>query len=180
MRGSRKRKSTSHGAESDAAIDTAPTPAKKAAEKIVEAQFYPPFAEWLVDQDECTQAMVVGGAAMGDKWGTPDVVGIVRPRLDDVFRPPIEIKVTTDGLITAFGQACSYKLFSHKSYIVIPRSADRDKLESLCFIFKIGLVAFDATSTENPGFKMVARAGKSDPETFYVNEKIKLLRELLK
>jgi hypothetical protein len=138
-----------------------------------------------VNQDECTQAIEVGGAAMGDRWGTPDVVGIVRPRLDDVFKPPIEIvsaeiKVSTDGLITAFGQACSYRLFSHKSYIVIPRTADRDKLESLCFIFNIGLVVFDAASTENPKFEMVARARKSDPDTFYVNEKIKLLRELLK
>src|SRR5665213_1900387 len=121
-----------------------------------------------------------GGAAMGDRWGTPDVVGIVAPRLDDVYRPPIEIvsaeiKVAKDGLVTAFGRACSYKLFSHKSYVVIPRTADRDKLESLCFIFKIGLVVFDATSTDNPRFEMVARATKSDPDTFYINEKIKLL-----
>jgi hypothetical protein len=93
-----------------------------------------------------------------------------------------EIKVAIDGLITAFGQACAYKLFSHKSYIAIPRTAslgDRDKLESLCFIFDIGLVVFDATPTEDPMFEMVARARKSDPDAFYVNEKIRLLKELL-
>jgi hypothetical protein len=174
--------------ESQAASDAAQAPSEKVAEKIAEGRFYEPFANWLEEQQECTRATVVGGAKMRDKWGTPDVVGIVKPRLDDIIRPPIEIvsaeiKVSTDGLITAFGQACAYKLFSHKSYIAIPRTSspeDSDKLEALCFIFNIGLVLFDATSTEDPKFEMVARARKSDPDIFYVNQKIKLLKELLK
>ena len=45
--------------------------------KFNEEDFYAPFAEWLVnDLDEATDAAELGGAAMGKKWGTPDVVGI--------------------------------------------------------------------------------------------------------
>jgi hypothetical protein len=53
------------------------------------------------------------------------------------------------------------------------------KLESLCFIFNIGLVFFDATQKDDPKFEMVARARKSDPNIFYVDEKIRLLKKLL-
>lgn len=37
----------------------------------------------------------------------------------------VEIKTDTNQLITAFGQACAYKLFSHKVYLVIP-NAEQD------------------------------------------------------
>jgi hypothetical protein len=117
--------------ESAVTSDVAPNPPEKVTERIAEQEFYPAFAEWLVGEEECTKAIVVGGAAMRDRWGTPDVVGIVKPRLGDVYQHPIEIvsaeiKVASDGLITAFGQACAYKLFSHKSYIAIPKTASVD------------------------------------------------------
>jgi hypothetical protein len=69
--------------------DAAPNPAEKVAERIAEQRFYQPFAAWLVEQEECTSAIVVGGAKMRDRWGIPDVVGIVKPRLGDVYQPPI-------------------------------------------------------------------------------------------
>ncbi|MCS6957665.1 MAG: hypothetical protein RMK75_04300 [Aquificaceae bacterium] len=67
---------------------------------------------------ECTRTLVLGNNQFRDKWGTPDVIGIYR--LSTIARlqplPEIisaEIKTDTSQLITAFGQACAYKLFSH-------------------------------------------------------------------
>ena len=159
------------------------------AEQMHENAFYRPFADWLVeDVEECTKAIPTCGPIFRDKWGTPDVIGVYKPFPGDMIPFPIEvvsaeIKVATQNLITAFGQACSYKLFSHKSYIAIPETAsdeDKDRLEALCLIFGIGLVLFDPTSPQNPGFTIRTRASKHEPDSFYVNEKMKLIaRELL-
>ncbi|CAD7768366.1 hypothetical protein FHEFKHOI_00227 [Candidatus Methanoperedenaceae archaeon GB50] len=98
-------------------------------EKIKEEDFYEPFADWLVNElEECTKAIALGGSRFRDKWGTPDVIGKREPRRSDIVKAPTEIvsaeiKADTRDLITAFGQACSYKLFSHKSYIVIPKNS---------------------------------------------------------
>jgi hypothetical protein len=56
-----------------------------------------------------------GGNKFRDKWGTPDVIGKREPRRSDIVKAPTEIvsaeiKADTKDLITAFGQACSYKL----------------------------------------------------------------------
>jgi hypothetical protein len=137
--------------------------------------------------EACTKAIPVGGAMMKDKFGTPDVIGVYRPSYDDIIQFPMEIvsaeiKVSGDSLITAFGQACSYKLFSHKSYIVVPKTApqsDIDRLDSLCLIFGIGLVVFNPSSPEDPDFEIRTRTTKHDPDMFYVNEKIKRIGDQL-
>ena len=101
----------------------------KPASKIDEEHFYKQFAEWIVNElEECTKAISLGGKKFGDKWGTPDVIGVREPRKSDIIKPPTEIiaaeiKTDSQALIVAFGQACSYKLFSHRSYIVIPDDA---------------------------------------------------------
>jgi hypothetical protein len=95
----------------------------------LEADFYEGFKGYLESGPEgCTMVVVVGGNKFGSKWGTPDVVGRVSPDRTDLiqFQDVIisaEIKLDASELITAFGQACAYKLFSHKSYLVIPRSS---------------------------------------------------------
>ncbi len=86
------------------------------------------------------------------------------------------IKLDPAGLITAFGQACVYKLFSHKSYIVVPTtSLDEDlaRLDALSRIFGIGLVLFDPANKEAPGFSIRARASREEPDMFYVNKYLK-------
>ena len=81
-----------------------------------EASFYQSFADYLVqDLEECTKAISLGGNKFGDKWGTPDVFGVYKFSEADAVRPPVEIvsveiKTDTNQLITAFGQACAYKL----------------------------------------------------------------------
>jgi hypothetical protein len=161
---------------------------KREEDKITEADFYQSFADWLVnDLEECTKAIVLGGSKFKDKWGTPDVIGINEAPEKYILKHPTvivsaEIKLNSDGLITAFGQACSYKLFSHKSYIVVPRSAPEEdvaKLDALSLIFGIGLVLFKSENPDKPEFEIRVRADKHEPDMFYVNKYMKLIEDEL-
>ena len=156
---------------------------------VREADFYEPFAEYLVNElEECTTAVALGGNRFGGKWGTPDVFGILRSRESDIVKSPLEvvvaeIKLDTGQLITAFGQACAYKLFSHRSYLVVPREAqpeDIDRLDALCLIFGIGFILYDATRPNAPAFQIRVRAAKHEPDNFYVNQNIKVIADELK
>lgn len=158
------------------------------AGKIREEDFYEPFASWLVNElEECTEAIALGGNKFKDKWGTPDVIGKREPRRSDIVKAPTEIvsaeiKADARDLITAFGQACSYKLFSHKSYIVIPKNSSQDdisKLDALCMIFGIGLVLFDNSNPKDPQFEIRVRPLRHEPDMFYVNKYMKLIEKEL-
>lgn len=158
---------------------------EKTIKSIGENIFYDSFADYLVnDLEECTKAIPLGGSKFGDKWGTPDVFGIYRFSETDPVRPPIEIttaEIKTDAnqLIAAFGQACSYKLFSHKVYLVIPEDVERDigRIESLCLKFGLGLILFNKNTPKNPNYNIRTRAVKSEPDYFYVNKYLKLLEK---
>jgi hypothetical protein len=155
---------------------------------IREEDFYEPFAKWLVNElEECTSAIGLGGNIFRDKWGTPDVVGIRESKRSDIVPFPTEIvaaEIKTDsaGLITAFGQACAYKIFSHKSYIVVPADSlyeDITRLDTLCRQFGIGLILFNNTNAEDPSFEIRARAVKHEPDMFFVNRNLKLIEDKL-
>ncbi|WP_404303139.1 hypothetical protein [Paenibacillus sp. DP01] len=161
-------------------------PISETIEKIREENFYSSFADWLTDDiEECTHAIPLGGSRFRDKWGTPDVIGIRESRRSAVIQFPIEIvsaeiKVDTKDLITAFGQASAYKLFCHKSYIVIPSQSDKadiTRLDGLCRISGIGLVLFDSKNPETPNFEIRVRANKHEPDMFYVDKYIKIIEE---
>jgi len=157
-------------------------------EKIREEDFYDAFGEWLINElEECTKSISVGGNRFKDKWGTPDVVGVREARRSDIIKPPTEIvsaeiKLDPANLITAFGQACSYRLFSHKSYIVVPDNSSEDdvaRLDALSRIFGIGLVIFNALDPKDPDFRIRSRAAREEPDMFYVNKYLKLIEEEL-
>jgi hypothetical protein len=157
-------------------------------DKVSEKSFYEPFANWLVNElEECTKAIEVGGSLFKDKWGTPDVIGIRQSKNSDVVKFPTEIvsaeiKLDTANLITAFGQACAYRLFSHKSYIVVPVSSPPDdiaRLDTLSRICGIGLILFNANDPKAPDFEIRVRATKQDPDMFYVNRSMKLIEDKL-
>jgi hypothetical protein len=157
-------------------------------EKVKEESFYQPFADWLCNElQECTKAISFGGNRFRDKWGTPDVIGKREPTRSDIIKAATEIvtaeiKIDSRDLITAFGQACSYKLFSHKCYIVIPKTSSLDdisKLDALCLVFGIGLVLFDSNNSIDPHFEIRVRSLKHEPDMFYVNKYIKLVEKEL-
>jgi len=158
--------------------------AAQTASESVEESFYQPFADYLKNElEECTKAIPLGGNRFRDRWGTPDVIGIKKPKPSDIVKPEVvivsaEIKTDSSGLITAFGQACAYKTFSHKVYIVIPKNSseeDKARIESLCLIFGIGLILFDNANVENPQFEIRVRPLKHEPDMFYVNKYMKMI-----
>lgn len=155
---------------------------------IKEQDFYQPFADWLVNEmEDCTKAISLGGNRFGDKWGTPDVIGKREPMRSDIIKAPVEItsceiKLDQSQLVIAFGQACAYCLFSHKCYLVIPRQASQEeiaRLDSLCQVFGIGLVLFDATSVEDPDFTIRVRPKRQNPDLFYANKNMKTIEKEL-
>ncbi len=160
--------------------------------KCLENAYYQPFANYLMNGNgeskhhpECTKAILVGGNKFGGKWETPDVVGVFRKQNNEVvdFPPEIisaEIKKDSSDLITAFGQACAYRLFSHKTYIVIPDSGNIVNIERLCQIFGIGLVYFDPSETPDESmFSLKLPAQKHSPDMFYANQKIAIVAKEL-
>ena len=146
--------------------------------KIKEDDFYEPFADWLKNElDEATVAIPLGGAGLQKKWATPDVIGVYKAlpshRIKfDLEIISAEIKIDPQQPVVAFGQAAAYRLFSAKSYIVMPNSISEEeysRLEALCMLFGIGLVLFK-TSPEEPNFQIRVRAQRYPPDMFYVNE----------
>lgn len=163
-------------------------PPRAASRGIREEAFYAPFADWLENEvEECTKAIPLGGSIFKDKWGTPDVIGVREAARGDPIQPPTEIvtaeiKLDLNGLITAFGQTCSYKLFSHRAYLVVPQNSsneDVSRLDALARIFGIGLVLFDASNPEVPNFSIRVRASRHEPDMFYVNKNMKLVAKKL-
>ncbi len=159
-----------------------PVTPRVARHRVREDEFYPLFANWLRDElEEVTQAITLGGNVFKDRWGTPDVLGKNESRRSDVIKGPTsivaaEIKIDLTGLVTGFGQACAYRLFAHKSYLVIPRQTATDELarvDSLCRMFGIGLVLFNARSPAAPDFRLVIRPIKQEPDLYYTNRYIK-------
>lgn len=78
--------------------------------------------------------------------------------------------------MVGFGQACAYRLFSHKSYLVIPRqtpSEELTRIDALCQMFGLGLVTFNSKSLNLPDFQLVVRPVKHEPDLIYTNRYIK-------
>ena len=117
--------------------------------------------------------------------GTPDVIGVKEARKTDILKFPTqlisaEIKTDANNLITAFGQACAYELFSHKSYLVIPKKSGEDdlaRMDSLCLLHGIGLIHFDNENAEYPDFEIRNRATTHEPDLFYTNRYVKILAD---
>lgn len=153
-----------------------------------EEEFYKSFAEYIVGElEECTKAIPLGGNCFKDRWGTPDVVGVLSPRPSDILKfsheiVSAEVKTDPNALITAFGQACSYRLFSHKVYLVIPAAVPESelaRLDALCRVFGLGLILFDAETPQEPNYQIRVRATKHEPDMFYANRNLKVIEDEL-
>ena len=146
-----------------------------------ESLFYEPFASYLqADLNECSMAKSYGGNKLDRKWMTPDVVGYYKvkttasfPKIPEIVTAEIKITQDYQNAITGFGQASSYLLYSHKSYLVIPKEVsieDRRIIESLCTTFGIGLVIYNSKSHEKPEFELRNKAQRREPDVFYLNK----------
>jgi len=100
-----------------------------------------------VELEDSDNAITMGGAGFWDKWSVPDVLGVRKSGHGAIAEWPTEITsaeikvgTSTKELITGFGQACTYLLFSNKSYLVIPKQTNEellDRLDALCQLFGI-------------------------------------------
>lgn len=162
-------------------------PPKAASHK--EQDFYEPFANWLRDEmEEVTVAAPLGGSVLKEKWGTPDVIGLYRPSATDPIKfneelVAAELKTDAGQMIVAFGQACAYKLFAHRVYLVVPKStsdADIERLDALSGVLGIGLVLFDSGSPAKPDFQIRRRPDKHEPDYFHTNRVVKECAGVLK
>lgn len=169
-------------------IQTTPSVETANENAVSEDDYYQPFADWLKnDVEDVTHAIPLGGNKFKDKWGTPDVIGKRESMRSDIIKGPTEIvaaeiKTETTQLVTAFGQACAYKLFSHRVYLVIPRQASKEeisRLDSLCQIFGIGLVTFDSESPDKPDFRIHVRPSRHEPDLFYTNKNMAFIEKEL-
>ena len=160
--------------------------ARPAQPPIAEQDYYEPLALWLKTEEQFSEAVAVGGNTFRNKWATPDVIGTYKPQPADPVKFPLElvsaeIKVDSGQSVTAFGQACAYRLFSHQVYIVMPVTIkdvkdDLERLEALCELFGMGLVLFKLNPAD-PQFERIVAARKFEPDLFYVNEFARRLRQ---
>ena len=153
----------------------------KVAKRPGEYAFYKSFAEWLLAYGNCTDAIPLGGSALGDKWMTPDVVGIDEVPNNSMYRgseitafvsAEIKVSTTDNEIIRGFGQACSYLYFSHKSILVIPKDASdkvKVRMESLCRLIGLGLVLFDASNAVDPDFRISLQPIHREPDVVALN-----------
>ena len=57
------------------------------SKKITEQDFYQLFADWLVTElNDCTKTEVLGGTSFGDKWVTPDVIGVLKSKPSEILK----------------------------------------------------------------------------------------------
>jgi len=160
---------------------------KETVKHVLEEDFYEPFAKYLRSKELCTRVISLGRNKFGGKWGTPDVIGILEPKKSDIIKwnteiISAEIKTDTSQVITAFGQACSYKLFSHTTYLLIPKDSsdeDKERIESLCNLSGVGLVLFNNDDPQNPQFEIRVTPRKHEPDLFYTNECVKKIENEL-
>ena len=160
------------------------SPSQSVVRPRPEEDFYDSFAKYLLYGDdnclrECTKAIKLGGGSSArGKWATPDVVGILKSREDDPVKFPTEIvsaEIKNDTnlsqLLEGFGQACAYRLFSHKTYLVIPEAGKSERIKTLCHIFGIGLVCFNPAEELSPSmFAVELLAQRHSPDPFYAKE----------
>lgn len=142
-----------------------------------ERSYYKPFRNWLLSEEKCQMAAATGDVRKGKrgKWMIPDVVG-KRDRelipnltlLPEITSVEIKYGVTWNELIQGFGQACAFKTFSHKTYLVVPQQIKPDYrrlLDHLCELFHVGFVVYDSeVKPEAVTFTEVLRPQPHEPD----------------
>lgn len=112
---------------------------------------------------------------------------LYKPLASNLIKFPLEIvsaeiKIDPQQSVVAFGQAVTYRLFSTKTYIAMPKTLteeDQSRLESLCMLFGVGLVIFDLNK-DAPQFSIRVRAQRFSLDMFYVNEFADRLKHLMR
>jgi len=153
----------------------------KYSDSFIEEDVYTPARDYLLGRGECTHAVVVGGSSFGKKWGTPDLMGAIRVSSDAIYQPPIElvaveIKGDKYSPVEALGQAMAYKLFAHRTWLVLPETDDIDRIEGIAMSANIGLVVFTYKDKQF-SFETLNRPMTGNPDAEEVNNILVTLKE---
>jgi len=153
----------------------------KYSDAFKEESVYEPVKEYLLGRSEFTHAIVIGGAIFGKKWGTPDIMGAIRVSSDAIYQPPLEIvavevKGNNYSPVEALGQAMAYKLFAHRTWLVLPESDDIDRIEGIAMSANIGLVVFNYKNGQFI-FETLNRPITGNPDAEEVNNILNVLKE---
>jgi len=142
--------------------------------KYRESDIYQPARDYLMSREECTHAVVIGGNIFGKKWGTPDILGAIRAHSDAVYQPTleiiaVEIKDAGYSPVEALGQAMAYKLFAHRTWLILPDDKDLDRIEGIAISANIGLIGF-TKAKEGFVFATLNRPSAGRPDFTEVNK----------
>jgi hypothetical protein len=153
----------------------------KYSDVFKEETVYEPVKDYLLGRSEFTHAIVIGGAIFGKKWGTPDIIGAIRVSSDAVYQPALEIvavevKGNNYSPVEALGQAMAYKLFAHRTWLVLPESDDIDRIEGIAMSANIGLVVFNYKNGQFT-FETLNRPVMGNPDADEVNNILNTLKE---
>jgi hypothetical protein len=153
----------------------------KYSDKFKEEDVYEPAKEYMLGHGECTHAIVVGGAMFAKKWGTPDLMGAIRVSSDAIYQPPIEImaievKGSKYSPVEALGQAMAYKLFAHRTWLILPETDDIDRIEGIAMSANIGLIVFNYKNGQFI-FETLNRPVTGNPDAEEVNKILNDLKE---
>lgn len=138
-----------------------------------EEEFLLPLAAFLEgDVEELTAAVPLGSQGLGDPWGLPDIVGVYRRCAGDSFSwtPEIlavEVRGTTEDLLSAYGQAAAHQLFATKTYLALPRTlsfSDRRELVARCQLHGLGLILFGPSPRDEYTLLVPARRCPPAPD----------------
>lgn len=154
---------------------------QKPTSKTKEDDIYQPARDYLLSREECTHGVVVGGNIFGKKWGTPDILGAIRADSDAVYKPPLEIiavEIKDEGYspVEALGQAMAYKLFAHRTWLVLPEDSDLDRIEGIAISANIGLISF-SKGKDGFEFSTLNRPTAGHPDFAEVNNILEELKE---
>ncbi|TQF11689.1 hypothetical protein FJV41_33010 [Myxococcus llanfairpwllgwyngyllgogerychwyrndrobwllllantysiliogogogochensis] len=118
---------------------------------VREEEFHLPLAEFIEgDVEELTAAVPMGSQSLSGPWRLPDIVGVYRRCAGDSFSwtpevLAVEVRGTTEDILTAYGQAAAHQLFAAKTYLALPHTlsfSDRRELVARCQLHGLGLILF--------------------------------------
>lgn len=165
-----------------ATADQIPEKKTRDYEKL-EAKYYEPLAKWLRDnkQIRCSKAVVVGSNSMGEKWGTPDVVGRYEVKTefvrfaDEILFCEVKADPSKDAALIGFSQSMIYGKYCHRVYLVLPENTENlDRIKGLCELYGVGLVTIAKKYTKqfHKSFTLVIPAQRREPDPEALNEKM--------
>ncbi|OGS20065.1 MAG: hypothetical protein A3J83_03590 [Elusimicrobia bacterium RIFOXYA2_FULL_40_6] len=153
-------------------------------QKYLEKDLYEPAKDYLLGKGECDYAVVVGGNTFKDKWATPDVLGTIRGSSDALYKSPIElvaveIKDPEYKPVEALGQAMAYKLFAHRTWLILPQEDNKyeaERLKGIAIINNIGLITFTG-SKDDFHWEIINRPATGNPDPQEVDKILTTLKE---